>query len=263
MKLKIANDARPQVATLMLATALSVVLWFIPYAELLTYPFRIFVTFIHEGGHALAALLTGNSVQSLTVSMDGSGEVYSVTGGLFSKMFVSSAGYLGAMAFGALLLVLIRRTVAARRVLAASGVLIFALTVLFGFLAPVWNLSLPGLFTLVAGVALPVGLLAAARYAGARAASFLVSFIAVQCVLNALFDLRTVFMLSAASNQPTDAGNMASAFSVFPLTSSIFWSIMWIGVSFVLLSLALRAYAVSKDGPKQPDLPFEDSPLEV
>ncbi|MDQ3257955.1 MAG: M50 family metallopeptidase, partial [Acidobacteriota bacterium] len=62
MRIKIAHDARPQVRTLLFAAALTVLLWFVPFAELLTYPFRIFVTFIHEGGHALAAILTGNSV---------------------------------------------------------------------------------------------------------------------------------------------------------------------------------------------------------
>src|SRR5215208_96357 len=144
MNYKIAHDARPQVSALLLATALSVLLWFLPYAEFLTYPFRIFVTFIHEGGHALAALLTGGSVHSLTVSVDGSGEVYSASGGVVSRLFVSSAGYLGAMTFGALLLWLVRLRVKARAVLAASGVLILLLTVFFGFLAPVWNLSLPG-----------------------------------------------------------------------------------------------------------------------
>ena len=56
--------------TLLIAATLSVFLWFIPYAEILTYPFRIFVTFIHEGGHAIAALLTGNSVSSLSVAMN-------------------------------------------------------------------------------------------------------------------------------------------------------------------------------------------------
>jgi Peptidase M50B-like len=259
MRFKIAHDARPQVTTLLAATALSVLLWFIPYAELLTYPFRIFVTFIHEGGHALAALLTGNSVHSLTVSLDGSGEVYSAGGGLLSRMFVSSAGYLGAMTFGALLLVLIRRTVAARYVLAGSGALILLLTVFFGFLAPVWNLSLPGLFTLVAGVALPAGLFAAARYATPKAAAFLVSFLAVQCVLNAVFDLKNVLFISALTDAHTDAANMAAATGV----PAIFWSLFWFALAFVIVSLALRAYAVSKEAPTQPDLPFEDSPLEV
>jgi hypothetical protein len=260
MRFKIAHDARPQATTLIFAAALSVLLWFIPYAELLTYPFRIFVTFIHEGGHALAALVTGGpgAVHSLNVSMDGSGEVYSMTGGLFSKMLVSSAGYLGAMTFGALLLLLIRRTVAARIVLAGSAALILFLTVFFGFLAPVWNLSLPGLFTLVAGVVLPLGLFAAARYASPKVATFLVSFLAVQCVLNAVFDLKTVLFMSVAGGQ-TDAANMEAATGL----PAIFWSLFWFALAFAIVSLALRAYAVSRDTPTQPDLPFEDSPLEV
>ena len=68
MKFRISNDARPQAVTLLVAALISIALWFIPFAEILSYPFRIFVTFIHEGGHALAALITGNSVRSLSVA---------------------------------------------------------------------------------------------------------------------------------------------------------------------------------------------------
>jgi hypothetical protein len=38
----------------------------------------------------------------------------------------------------------------------------------------------------------------------------------------------------------------------------IFWTILWIGISIVMVSLALRFYATSKDVPVQQDLPFED-----
>src|SRR3989441_1339265 len=128
MKFRISNDARPQAVTLLVAALISIALWFIPFAEILSYPFRIFVTFIHEGGHAVAALLTGNSVQGLSVAMNASGETYTTQGGTFSQMLVASAGYLGAMTYGALLLVLIRRAVAARVVLIGSALLIFVLT---------------------------------------------------------------------------------------------------------------------------------------
>jgi len=260
MRIKIAHDARPQVRTLLFAAALTVLLWFVPFAELLTYPFRIFVTFIHEGGHALAAILTGNSVHSLSVAMNGSGEVYSTTGGVLSQMFVSSAGYLGAMAFGALLLILIRRTVAARFVLIASAGLILVLTTAYGFFSPLLHASLPSLFTLVAGVALPIGLIATARFAPPRVATFLVSFLAVQCVLNALFDLKTVLFLSSPLTMGvhTDAANMAAATGI----PAFFWALVWVGIAFAILSMSLRAYAVSKNKLSQPDLPFED-PLEV
>jgi hypothetical protein len=237
--------------TLLLAAILSIALWFIPFAEILSYPFRIFVTFIHEGGHAIAALVTGNSVQSLSVAMNGSGETYTTQGGLFSQMLVSSAGYIGAMTYGALLLVLIRRSVAARLVLVGSAAVVFALTTVFGVVKPVmagtWG-SLSGLpFTLLAGVLISVGLFAVARFASARVATFLVSFLAVQCVLNALLDLKTVFFLSSpfATTVPTDALNMANATGV----PAIVWSIVWISLSVLILAVTVRQYVGSRRSP--------------
>jgi Peptidase M50B-like len=248
MKYKLASDARPQAITLLLAAVISIALWFIPYAEILSYPFRIFVTFIHEGGHAIAALLTGNSVQSLSVAMNGSGETYTTQGGWFSQMFVSSAGYIGAMTFGALLLVLIRRAVAARIVLLGSAAIVLALTVIFGVVKPLFAgawLSLSGLpFTLFAGVILAASLFAVARFASARVATFVVSLLAVQCVLNALLDLKTVFFLSSpfATTVPTDAVNMYNATGV----PAIFWAGLWIALSVLILLVAIKQYVASK-----------------
>ena len=138
MRLRLSQDARPQAMTLLIAATISIVLSFIPFAEFLTYPFRIFVTFIHEGGHALAALLTGNSVASLSVAMNASGETYTTQGGIISQVLISSAGYVGSMAFGALLLILIRKAIAARIVLLSCGILVFAMTMIFGFIKPLF-----------------------------------------------------------------------------------------------------------------------------
>jgi hypothetical protein len=246
--------------TLLIAATISVVLWFIPFAEFLTYPFRIFVTFIHEGGHALAALLTGNSVASLSVAMNASGETYTTQGGLISQFFISSAGYVGAMAFGALLLVLIRKTVAARIVLLGCGVLVFGMTMIYGFLKPLfWTSAWSGIpFTLFAGLVISVGLVLIARFASAKVATFFVSFLAVQCVLNALFDLKTVFFLSSpfGPSVPTDALNMASATGI----PAIFWTVAWIAFALGILWFAMRLYVARRESSYQPDLPFEDTP---
>src|SRR5438067_10595168 len=176
MKYQLSNDARPQAMTLLLAAVLSIALWFIPFAEILSYPFRIFVTFIHEGGHAVAALLTGNSVQSLSVALNASGETYTTQGGRLSQMLVASAGYLGAMSFGALLLVMIRRAVRPRLVLLASAGVILGLTIIFGLINPIfagaWH-SMTGMpFTVGAGLILTIGLFLVARFASARTAMF-------------------------------------------------------------------------------------------
>jgi len=246
--------------TLLIAATISVVLWFIPFAEFLTYPFRIFVTFIHEGGHALAALLTGNSVASLSVAMNASGETYTTQGGIISQVLISSAGYVGSMAFGALLLILIRKAVAARIVLLSCGILVFAMTTIFGFIKPLfWVNAWSGIpFTVLAGLFISVGLVLIARFASARVATFFVSFLAVQCVLNALFDLKTVFFLSSpfAPTVQTDALNMASATGV----PAIFWTIAWIAFALGILWFAMRLYVARRESSYQPDLPFEDTP---
>ena len=236
MRVSISQDARPQATTLLIATTISVILWFIPFAEILTYPFRIFVTFIHEGGHAIAALLTGNSVASLSVAMNASGETYSTKGGMFSQLLVSSAGYLGSMAFGALLLILIRKAIAARLVLLGSAVFIFALTLIYGLFKPLFSFnSWSGIpFTLVAGALLSIGLVAIARFASAKVAGFFVSFLAVQCVLNALFDLKTVFFMASpftSVSPTTDAVNMADATGL----PAILWAAIWIVIAFGIL----------------------------
>jgi Peptidase M50B-like len=258
MRLRLSQDARPQAMTLLIAATISVVLWFIPFAEFLTYPFRIFVTFIHEGGHALAALITGNSVASLSVATNASGETYTTQGGLISQVFISSAGYLGSMAFGALLLILIRKAVAARIVLLGCGILVFALTMIYGLFKPMFSMNawsgIP--FTLFAGLFITASLILIARFATAKVATFFVSFLAVQCVLNALFDLKTVFFLSNpfGPTVPTDAVNMANATHI----PAIIWTVIWIGLALGILWFAMRMYVAGRDKSYQPDLPFEE-----
>jgi hypothetical protein len=260
MKYGISRDARPQATLLLTAAVISIVLWFIPFAELVTYPFRIFVTFIHEGGHAIAALLTGNSVESLSIATNASGETYTSQGGTLSQMFVASAGYLGSMAFGAMLLVLIRKAIAARVVLLGSAVLVFALTLIYGLIKPalsgVVSSALP--FTILAGTILTLGLIAVARYASARVTTFFVSFLAVQCILNALLDLKTVFFLSTpfAPSVPTDAVNMANATGI----PAFVWAVVWIGIAVGILAVAMRFYVSGRNKQFQLDRPFDQIP---
>src|SRR5688572_18971288 len=154
MRYKVAREAEPAFKLLIVATLISVGLWFLsgylPLIGYLTYPLRIFATFIHEGGHALATVLTGNAVQSLSVSPDGSGEVYSLGNGFFSGLLISSAGYLGTTAFGAGLLAWMRFGRSSRVALLASAGFVTVMTVVFGMIAPVFNLfttsTIGGLF---------------------------------------------------------------------------------------------------------------------
>lgn len=238
MSYSITREVRPQVRVLLIALVVTLILGFLPFAGIVTYPFRLFVTFIHEGGHAVAAVLTGSHVLGLQVAPNGGGLVYTAGGGWFSQMFVASAGYLGAMAYGAGLLIVIRRAVAARLILGGTALYVLALTIFFGLSNP---------FTIVAGLILGGLLFVAARYATLWVANFLVAFLAVQCVSGACFDLRTLISLSAplTHGPQTDAENMASLTHLPPLV----WAIVWTGIAVVILIGALRAYATHTAAP--------------
>ena len=263
MRYKLAEDAKPQVWLLLVATLITIALWFIPYGEWIVYPIRLFVTFIHESSHALVAVLTGGSVQSLTISADTSGLTYSAPSGFFGGLLTSSAGYLGTTVAGVLMLFLIRKRFSPNKILTAQGLFVAMMLVVFTLVSPLFNfLSLQVavssvVFTLFAGGALAAGLIALGIFATPRIANFAVAFLAVQCLLNAVTDQLTLFMINSpfrSSDIANDAANMANATHL----PGIFWVVIWIGISIVMISLGLRMYAVSKARTSATDTVFED-----
>jgi hypothetical protein len=258
-------------AWLALATGLTLILGVVPFAEVLTYPIRLFVTFIHEGGHALAAVLTGGSVSSMTVAADGSGLTYSRGG--FS-LLISSAGYLGTTIFGAVLLFLAQKESRAKMLLSACGVFVLLLTAGFVNGGASWLMMLPlalagalwiggmrrtfinplrwgmlggsvlillglagiwamtgTLFSMGTGLFLAVTLLVLGRISSPGIAHFLVNFLAVQCCLNALIDIKTLFFLSVSTNVHSDAVNMARMTGL----PAVVWATIWGTMALVIL----------------------------
>ena len=67
------------------------------FGNLVLYPVTLLVTFLHEFGHALGALLTGGTVEGMQINADGSG--YTVTRG-GSPGIVLMGGYLGSAVLG-------------------------------------------------------------------------------------------------------------------------------------------------------------------
>ncbi len=224
---KARNRDRDSLKFLIGASVLTILIWFVPLAWMVVYPFRLFVTFIHEGGHALAAIITLGAVERLVIYADASGETYT-RGGL--QLMIASAGYLTSTIYGAGLLLLCRDGAKAKSVLTITAALILTLT---GFYAA-------DPFSWFTGIALTIFLILVAIASSPRIAHFFLSFLAVQCCLNALFDLRTLFLISATTNMRSDAAIMQE----LTLVPAIIWAAIWLGISIVALLYALRSYAV-------------------
>lgn len=99
------------------------------FGTLLLYPVTMLVTFLHEFGHAMGAILTGGSVEGLQVNPDGSG--YTTTRG-GSPGVVLMGGYLGSAILGNILF-----RIGARHHHLAQGTLL-AMAIFMVFASVVW-----------------------------------------------------------------------------------------------------------------------------
>jgi hypothetical protein len=226
MQKTLQKNHKESIGFLLVATALTIVIYYLPFGEFVVYPLRLFVTFIHEGGHALAALLTLGSVARLVIHANASGETYTY-GGL--SFLISSAGYLASTAYGAGLLTLLHDGGRAKTVLTVTAAIILTLT---GFFTH-------DPFSLFIGIVLTGLLIWVAIGWSSRWAHFFLSFLAVQCCLNAFYDLKTLFLISAKTNLHSDAVNMQEATTI----PAVFWASFWILLSILALVFALRIYA--------------------
>jgi hypothetical protein len=226
--MKTHSEVRSSFTLLVLASILTLGLWFIPFAGLITFPIRLFVTYIHEIGHALAALATLGGVNRVALDWSGSGVTFT-QGGL--GFLISSAGYLTTTLYGAGLLLFLRRERNARIAAIGTGAALLFVTVFFGGNILAW----------LCGLVFGVGCLFLGAKAKPRLVHFVMSFIAVQCLLNAFYDLRTLLYLSAFDPAfPTDAWNMSQATGGF--LPPVFWAAGWAMLSAAVVVGTLIVY---------------------
>lgn len=226
----------------------SLVCWDMPYVQWLFYPFRLFVTTIHESCHALACRLTGGQVLDMSIAVDHSGLTRS-TGGI--PVIVAMAGYLGTSIFGGWLIWWGRRPESARFILQTIGTVILALTVFYGG---------GGAFSLISMLAIGAGLLAVSKKCSDQTCHLLLLVLAVQTTLNALVDIQVVFMISALS-----ATTQSDAYNLQQLTNipALAWSALFAVVSVVVLSYAFWvSYRPQRDGDKHKESDLSKSSLE-
>jgi hypothetical protein len=236
------SEVRESFKLLLLACLLTLALWFIPFAEVITYPIRLFVTFIHESGHALAAVATLGGVNRIALDWSGSGVTFT-RGGL--GLFISSAGYLTTTLYGSALLLFLRRERNAKTAAITTGACLLLMTVLFGGNLLAW----------LTGIVFGIGCLLLGLKGKPRIVQFCMSFLSIQCLLNAFYDLRVLLYVSALNPRfPTDARNMSEATGGFlpPVVWAVGWALLSTAVvvaTLVVYYRSLRKRAALADAP--------------
>lgn len=220
-----------------IAIALVYALWQIDALEGFVYPFRLFVTYVHEASHSLMAELTGGDIVGFTVNPDGSG--FATTRG-GTQALILPAGYLGAAFFGALLFYVTNTVRYTRPVSIALGAGLLAFTVLFSRPAETGE---PTAF--LVGIVFGALLIGMGWKANQTINILVLNMLAAMTSLHAVFDLffltRSTQVIMTVNGSAT-VRNDAAAFSEFvaPLIPPAIWAIIWAGLA--LLMLGVSAY---------------------
>jgi hypothetical protein len=135
----------------LIAFIIALVLWQMQGLFFLAFPFRLFVTMIHELGHGMAAVLTGGKFLRFQVTSRGAGLAWTSGG---SRFVIIQAGYLGTALFGAALLFITHHVKRPGRVAMGIGVFVAILTLAYTGIR-LSNLSVPE--TLISGAILAAG----------------------------------------------------------------------------------------------------------
>ena len=191
--------------------------------NILLVPLRVLTVFIHEASHALAALATGGAVESIRIAPDGSGLCITVGG---NAVAIVSAGYLGSMAWGLLM-------IGAAERLERPGRVLLAMTVLLTVVAVVWVRPLAGFgffFCLVFAAGLAWAVLEGPR--GLHVA--ILRIMGLTSCLYALADMRRDIF--AARHPASDASLMAELTGLPPW----FWGIAWLVMAFLIAAAFVR-----------------------
>lgn len=200
------------------------IFWHTPFV----YPIKLFVVLLHEISHAVAAILTGGTIVKLEISADQGGLCVTRGGGRF---LVLTAGYLGSMLWGGLILLAAGRTKMDKSISTLISLVILVVTLFFvrnsfGF---IYGISF-GMAMFLIGWLLPNVI-----------NDFLLKLIGLTSVLYAIFDIKDD-LLTASIGGMSDATMLSREF----FGSVRFWGLLWMGIALAMAYGFIRMLVITK-----------------
>jgi len=192
-----------------------IALWLL-WGTPVVFPLKVFVVLLHEISHGLAAIATGGSIQRIGIEWNEGGYCFCPGGNAFLTL---SAGYLGSLVWGALLLLIANGAAKRHRVtLFTIGTIIAVVTVLY----------VRNVFGLVFGAAAGAALIGAARSLTPPWNRGILTVLGLTSCLYAILDIK-----SDVIDRPgirSDAAMLAELTHV----PTMVWGFLWIGIALAV-----------------------------
>ncbi len=185
------------------------------------YPLKLVVVFLHEISHGIAALATGGRVVEIQVHQGEAGHCVTAGGNI---TLIYSAGYLGSLLFGVVILLLATRTRAERAVSMVLGVMLAGVAAAF---IPWEANSFGKIFGILTGA-----LLVAFGVLPRIWPAALLRVVAVTSCLYAILDIKSDVLDRPGLD--SDAVRLAEVTNI----SAQVWGGLWISVSLIVTFVA-------------------------
>lgn len=185
------------------------VLWLL-WDTIAVYPLKIFVVLLHELSHAFVAVATGGTIEAIALDPNEGGACYCPGGNIFATL---SAGYLGSLGWGALLIAAGQnKRIRSHWVTGIIGIIVISLT--FAYVRNIFGLS----FGLAFGMIILIG---AVKLSVAINQKILLTLGLTSC-LYAILDIKSDIL--DRPDAYSDAAMLGNLTGINP----VFWGSLWI-----------------------------------
>lgn len=200
--------------------ALSVLAFFF-WNTIIVYPIKLFVVFLHELSHGIAAIVTGGKIVKIEISYLIGGVCYTQGGNLF---IIASAGYLGSILLGGLFLVQTSKTKNIQFLGLFLSIVILLITILY----------IRNSFGLIFGIGFSAILLILSFILPSVILEWILKFIGIVSCFYVLIDIKED--LFTLQYRGTDADTLQDLTGL----PAIIWAIIWSIIAIIAFIFFIR-----------------------
>lgn len=187
------------------------------------YPIKIFVVFMHEVSHGLAAVATGGRIVEIQINPQQGGHALTQGG---SRFWTLTAGYLGSLLWGGIILLAAARTRFDKAISILIGLGMIVISIGFG----------ESMFTYLFGIGFGVALLAIGFFLPETFNDWTLRVIGVTSCLYAILDIKSDVL--DRSHLRSDARMLSELTGIPTEVWGGAWILIAIGLTFWFLYLA-------------------------
>ena len=222
-----------QLLILSVLLILALIFWNTPFI----YPIKLFVVMLHELSHGLMAELFGGDIINIQIDARVGGYCrYTVPNGFFARFMIASAGYLGSLLWGSLILLGAVFTEKDRYITLVIGLVLLFLS---------WFVIKTGeLFGIFMTVGFALFMLISARYLSDTFHDYFLKFIGMVSCLYVVIDIKDDLIFRSGVGSDADA--IAEMTGIPSVAIGVIWFLLAILVIYFTLRIAVKKIGTTK-----------------